>query len=67
MELIKGDVARSESHTWKDKDEIFIEMAAEQFARLFWKQFLYKQKLDISRSRSPKGLRDKPYPTSNLN
>jgi hypothetical protein len=48
MELIKGDVARSESHTWKDKDEIFIEMAAEQFARLLWKQCFCNEKLDKS-------------------
>ena len=36
----------------KEENKELIEMAAEQFARLFWKHCLYNRKLERSRSRN---------------
>lgn len=34
---MEGNVVMSKQETHKEKDEELIEIAAEQFARLFWK------------------------------
>lgn len=34
------------ANTQKENNKELIEMAAEQFARLFWKQWLYMKKLE---------------------
>ena len=42
----------SKEKAQKEKDEKLIEIAAEQFARLFWKHCLYNRELERSRSRN---------------
>jgi len=39
-------------NTQEEKDEELIEMAAEQFARLFWKQWLLKKESEKSKSQN---------------
>lgn len=36
----------------KENNKELVEIAAEQFARLFWKHYLYKKDLEKSRSRN---------------
>lgn len=42
----------SNENTQKENNKELIEMAVEQFARLFWKHCLYNRELKRSRSRN---------------
>ena len=56
---LNGNIAmprNRERHIQKEKDKGIIEMAAEQFANLLWKQLIHNKRINKLRSKSSKSL-----------